>query len=55
MYVQRIPPTTTDLEQHVKSVVFRGGLVMFGIKQLSHNLCFLLGQDKTDNGLYETH
>ena len=25
MYVQRIPPTRTALEQHVKSVVFQGG------------------------------
>jgi len=55
MYVQRIPPTHTDVEPHVKSVVFWGGLVMFGIKHLSHNLCFLLGWDNTDNGLYEPH
>ena len=27
MYVQRIPPTHTALEQHVKSVVFQGGHV----------------------------
>ena len=56
MYVQRIPPTHTALEHHVKSAVFQGGHV--GVKSVSHNLCFLLwcmAWDKTGNGLYEPH
>ena len=35
MYVQRIPPTHTALEQHVKSVVFQGGHV-WGQIHVSH-------------------
>jgi len=49
MYVQRILPTHTALEQHVKSVV------------LGSNPCLTTfassfgAWDKTDNGLYEPH
>ena len=38
MYVQRIPPTHTILEQHVKSVVFQGGHIRGQIHVSQHVL-----------------
>ena len=43
MYVQRIPPTHTALEQHVKSVVFQGGHVWGQIRV--SQLLWCMGQD----------
>ena len=54
MYVQRIPPTHTALEQHVKSVVFQGGHV-WGQIHVTTCASFSGAWEKTDNGLYDPH